>query len=181
MKPIVYMLFGGAIGFISGFVLPIVFFYVLTATGSDESVGIGLSFFPLFMMPICAVIGAFIGLIVGVNSKDSKQEEADDSTKVENLKPKETKSGLEATRNEERELTGKERLEVEKATGRLKPFVLKYTKKKLSSDLADFKILDEAFENWLDSKDEKKETNREGCNTLYSEAIRKICCNIKKI
>ena len=55
------MIIGAFLGGLSGFIFPILLFYFLILTGSDESVGQVISFFPLFMIPLGIILGALFG------------------------------------------------------------------------------------------------------------------------
>lgn len=64
MKTIFYCIIGAFIGGVSGLLLPILLYYFLVTTGSDKSVGQGLSFLPLFMIPLGVLFGAIFGPVI---------------------------------------------------------------------------------------------------------------------
>ena len=61
MKTLIYCIIGAFLGGISGFLLPILLYYFLVLTGSDDSVGQAISFFPIFMVPLGILLGALFG------------------------------------------------------------------------------------------------------------------------
>ena len=80
MKKLKYIFLGALLGGLGGILIPAVLFYSFTLIGLEKSGAQGLSFLPLFLVPLGIILGASFGyafpkIIKALKSQNSEEKE----------------------------------------------------------------------------------------------------------